>query len=112
MDSSKVPLTGEDALTGEKETLLITLFAKAAESRLSDSLLSDTFAAEAVRRLDYDFARLKVTRDMMVGLAMRARMLDDWVRAFIAANPGASVLHLGCGLDIRVFRVDPPRGVR
>ncbi len=75
-------------LTEEKETLLITLFAKAGESRLPDSLLSDTFAAEAVRRIDYDFARLKVTRDMMVGLAMRARMLDDWVRAFIAESQG------------------------
>lgn len=106
MDSGKI------TLTKEKETLLITLFAKAGESRLSDSLLSDTLAAEAVRRIDYDFARLKVTRDMMVGLAMRARMLDDWVRKFITENPGASVLHLGCGLDTRVFRVDPPRSIR
>jgi O-methyltransferase involved in polyketide biosynthesis len=100
------------ALSGEKETLLITLYAKAGESRLPDSLLADTVAADAVERIDYDFARLKVTRDMMVGLAMRARRLDDWVRAFVAAHPAGSVLHLGCGLDTRVFRVDPPRAVR
>ncbi len=106
MEPSKI------TLTQEKETLLITLFAKAGESRLPDSLLSDTFAAEAVRRIDYDFARLKVTRDMMLGLAMRARMLDDWVRAFIAENPDATVLHLGCGLDTRVFRIAPPPSIR
>ena len=106
MESSKVNLTQE------KETLLITLFAKAGESHLPDSLLADTFAAEAVRRIDYDFARLKVTRDLMVGMAIRARTLDDWVRTFIAANPDATVLHLGCGLDTRVFRVNPPASIR
>jgi O-methyltransferase involved in polyketide biosynthesis len=105
MDSSKV------TLTEEKETLLITLFAKAGESHLPDSLLSDTFAAEAVRWIDYDFARLKVTRDLMVGMAIRARTLDDWVRTFIAENPDATVLHLGCGLDTRIFRVDPPQSI-
>jgi O-methyltransferase involved in polyketide biosynthesis len=105
MESSKVNLTQE------KETLLITLFAKAGESRLPDSLLSDTFAAEAVQRIDYDFARLKVTHDLMVGMAIRAKTLDDWVRTFIAANPDATVLHLGCGLDTRVFRVNPPRSI-
>lgn len=99
-------------LTNEKETLLITLYAKAGESALPDSLLSDTFATDAVRRIDYDFARLKVTRDMMAGLAIRAKALDDRVRAFIAAHPDASILHLGCGLDTRVFRVDPPGSVR
>ena len=104
--------SGRITLTQEKETLLITLFAKAGDSHLPGSLLSDRFAAEAIRRIDYDFAKLKVTRDMMVGLAMRARMLDEWVRAFIAANPGASVLHLGCGLDTRVFRIAPPPSIR
>lgn len=106
MDSDKV------TLSREKETLLITLFAKAGESHLPNSLLSDGCAADAVRRIDYDFGRLKVTRDMMVGIAIRAKTLDDWVRAFIASHPEACVLHLGCGLDTRVFRVAPPTGVR
>ena len=43
---------------------------------------------------------------------MRAKHLDGWTREFLAANPRATVLHLGCGLDSRVFRVDPPSGVR
>jgi O-methyltransferase involved in polyketide biosynthesis len=33
-------------------------------------------------------------------------------REFLAANPTATVLHLGCGLDSRVFRIDPPAMVR
>lgn len=99
------------ALTGEKETLLITLWAKAGESLLPDSLLKDRFAAEAASRIDYDFGRLKVDRDLMIGLAMRADVIDGWTRDFIARHPDALVLHLGCGLDSRVFRVGPPAGV-
>lgn len=99
------------ALTREKETLLITLWAKAGESLLPDSLLKDRFAAEAAARIDYDFARLKVDRDLMIGLAMRAHVLDGWARDFLAEHSDAIVLHLGCGLDSRVFRIDPPAGV-
>lgn len=98
-------------LTGEKETLLITLWARAGESRLPDSLLEDRFAAEVVDRIDYDFARLAVDRDLMVGLALRAHVLDGWTRDFLRCHPNALVLHLGGGLDSRVFRVDPPAAV-
>lgn len=99
-------------LTGEKETLLVTLFAKAEESRLPDSLLRDRFAAMAVAGIDYDFASLCIDRDLMIGLALRADILDRWTRDFIARHPTATVLHIGCGLDSRVFRIDPPAGVR
>jgi O-methyltransferase involved in polyketide biosynthesis len=99
-------------LTREKATLLITLYGKAGESQMPDSLLNDHFAADAVRRLDYDFTKLQIRRDDMIGLAMRAKVLDDWVLEFIAGNPDATVLHLGCGLDSRVYRVDPPRHIR
>jgi O-methyltransferase involved in polyketide biosynthesis len=99
-------------LTREKETMLITLFAKANESKEPDSLLQDRFAARAVEQIDYDFSRLAVTRDMGLGLAIRAKRMDDWVRGFIAEHPNATVLHLGCGLDTRVMRVAPPETVR
>lgn len=98
-------------LTGEKETLLLTLAAKAGESRLPDSLLHDHFAAEAMARIDYDFAKLKVDRDLMIALALRSHILDGWTRAFLARHPEAVVLHLGCGLDSRVFRIRPGPGV-
>jgi O-methyltransferase involved in polyketide biosynthesis len=104
-------MTEKIALTKEKETLLITLYAKAGESRLPDTLLHDEDAADAVSRIDYDFSKLKVDRNLMIGVAMRAKIFDDWTRDFIAAHPDATVLHLGCGLDTRVFRVDPPASV-
>ncbi|MDH6230695.1 O-methyltransferase involved in polyketide biosynthesis [Mesorhizobium soli] len=95
------------SLTRERETLLITLYGKALESRRPNSILADHFAEEAAARIDYDFSKLKVDGVMGVGFAARARTLDDWVRAFLADHPDAIVLDLGCGLDTRVFRIDP-----
>lgn len=100
------------ALQGAQETLLVTLCAKAGESRLPDTLLGDRFAAEALARLDYDFDGLKIDRDMMIGIALRAHVIDGWTRAFLGRHPEASVLHLGCGLDSRVFRIAPAASVR
>lgn len=98
-------------LTGAKETLLLTLYGKALESRLPNSLLRDYFADEAVRNIDYDFSRLEVDNNLGIGLAIRAKTLDVCVQDFLARNPDAIVLHLGCGLDTRIFRIDPPAGV-
>jgi O-methyltransferase involved in polyketide biosynthesis len=43
---------------------------------------------------------------------MRAWHFDKWTRAFLAANPASTMLHLGCGLDTRVYRIDPGPQVR
>ncbi|MEV4171107.1 class I SAM-dependent methyltransferase [Nonomuraea sp. NPDC049709] len=45
-------------------------------------------------------------------VALRARFIDRWAGEFLDARPGATVLHLGCGLDTRVHRMDPPPSVR
>jgi O-methyltransferase involved in polyketide biosynthesis len=110
MAAETIALAG--ALTGARETLLVTLLCKAMDSALPRSVLHDRFAAEAVRRIDYDFARLRVTRGVAVGVAMRAKVLDDMVRRFLRETPDATVLNLGCGLDARVYRIDPPAAVR
>jgi methyltransferase (TIGR00027 family) len=93
-------------LSGVPETLLVTLHAKALESRSADSILRDRFAAALVERIDYDFARLRVDTVTEVSLALRARYFDEQVRAFLADRPDAVVLNLGCGLDTRILRVD------
>lgn len=94
-------------LTGARETLLITLRAKAEESAMPASLLRDSFAADALRHIDQDSRHLTVGHDMTVGIAVRAYMLDRWTEAFLQRCPEATVLHLGCGLDSRIFRIDP-----
>jgi O-methyltransferase involved in polyketide biosynthesis len=99
-------------LTQEKETLLPTLYGKALDSRIPDSILGDRWADQVVQQLDYDFARLDLPRGGAISLPVRAKHLDGWTRQFLAAHPRATVLHLGCGLDSRVFRIDPPPSVR
>jgi O-methyltransferase involved in polyketide biosynthesis len=106
MDAAKIRLAKEN------ESYLATLYGKALDAHVDDAILGDTFAADVVRRIDFDFAKLKLPKNAEISLPLRAKHLDGWTREFLAANPAATVLHLGCGLDSRVFRIDPPATVR
>ncbi|GAA1961560.1 class I SAM-dependent methyltransferase [Amycolatopsis minnesotensis] len=100
--------------TGVQSTMLVTLFLKALDAEETEPVLGDRFAAEAVDRIDYDWAKLDkptITRNRF-GLALRTRQIDDWTADFLRRNPDATVLHLACGLDARAFRLDLPDGVR
>jgi O-methyltransferase involved in polyketide biosynthesis len=99
-------------LTKEKETYLATLYGKALDAAVENPILGDRFAADAIARIDYDFKELKLPSGGAITLPMRAWHFDQWTRAFLAANPESTVLHLGCGLDTRVYRIDPGPKVR
>ena len=95
-------------------TNLVTLYLRAYESRSRRPILGDHIAAEAVDRIDYDFKRIHRTSlpaSNQYLVALRAKQLDDWCAAFLARHPDAVVLHLGCGLDGRGFRLAPPPSV-
>ena len=106
MDREKI------TLSGAQETLLATLYGRAVDSRSPDSVLHDHAAREAVERVAYDFGRTGMTDTTAVGIALRAKQLDDWTVEFLAEHQKATVLHLACGLDTRVQRLDPPPSVR
>ncbi len=99
-------------LTKEKETYLATLYGKALDANVEHPILGDRFASEAVARIDFDFKKLKLPNGGEITLPMRAWHFDQWTRAFLAVHPEATVLHLGCGLDTRVYRIDPGPQVR
>lgn len=98
-------------LTKEQEPYLMTFYGKVMDARVENSILGDTFADQAARRIDFDFTKLWLPEGAAITLPMRAKHLDGWVREFLAAHPESTVLHLGCGLDSRVFRIDPPASV-
>lgn len=104
-------MTG-DELVGVQKTLSPVLRAKALDNRLPDPILGDEYAERAMRRLDpgYDTGRFGTSQLGLAAVA-RARIHDDWARSFLADRPDAVVLHLGCGLDARVYRIDPPATV-
>ncbi|HEY9305543.1 MAG TPA: class I SAM-dependent methyltransferase [Mycobacterium sp.] len=111
--SSKLDFTG--VRWGSVEwTNLCTLYLRAYESRLEHPVLGDRAAAEAVDRIDYDFGRMHRAAKPWANqflVALRAKQLDSWAGDFLRRNPDAVVLHLGCGLDSRAFRLDVPSGV-
>jgi O-methyltransferase involved in polyketide biosynthesis len=98
-------------LTKDKESYLPTVYGKALDSRSKNPILGDKFADEALGKIDFDFTKIHV-KGGEISLPIRAKHFDGWTREFLAANPTATVLHLGCGLDSRVFRIDPPATVR
>lgn len=92
-----------------------TLYLPAYESRSQQLALGDRAAADAVDRIDYDFARMHRSVQPWGNqflVALRAKQLDIWAEEFLRRNPDAVVLHLGCGLDSRAFRLEVPSGVR
>lgn len=102
---------GQINLTNVQKTCLPTLYGKALDARVKDSILGDTLADQAVQQMDFDFSTLRLPKAASISLPVRAKQLDGWTREFIVANPHCIVLHLGCGLDTRVYRVDPPTSV-
>jgi O-methyltransferase involved in polyketide biosynthesis len=96
-------------LSGVAETLLMTLYIRAMESQRPDALIKDEKAVALVTQMSYDFDRIrqvKMDDDDKVGVILRNREFDRYVQDFLARNPEAVVVHIGCGLDSRFERVD------
>jgi len=99
------------ALTPVEQTAFLTEYARALDSRWARPILGDTLADDVVGKIDYDFAGLGVQTSVICQTALRAKMLDDRVRAFIRRHPDAVVVDLGAGLDSGFYRVQPPASV-
>jgi O-methyltransferase involved in polyketide biosynthesis len=105
--------------TKEKETMLMMLSGRATQSQWKNPILRDPWAEEAMRHIDYDMSKsLKgvsawgIWKEIGVTIiATRGATFDLLTRRFLAEHPDAAVLHLGCGMDSRVFRINPPASV-
>ena len=98
-------------LTPVEQTAFLTEYARALDSRWPKPILGDALADEVVGKIEYDFAGLGVQTSVVCQAALRAKMLDDRVRAFVERHPDAVVVDLGAGLDSGFYRVDPPPSV-
>ncbi len=111
--------TDKIQFTKEKETMLMTLSGRALQSQWKNPILRDPWAEEAMRHIDYDigkqYGRLGWMMWGEIGctiIATRAATFDLLTNRYLADHPDAIVLHVGCGMDSRVFRVDPPASVQ
>ncbi len=106
--------------TKEKETMLITLNSRAIQSQWERPILPDPWAVEAMRHIDYDMSQTLtgisswgIWKEVgCIIVASRAATFDLLTNRYLADHPDATVLHVGCGMDSRVFRVDPPATVQ
>lgn len=96
-------------MAGVSQTMLGTLYGRALDAESTHPILGDTFAQELVSKLDYDWRRTAPKGAAL--MALRTAHFDTWARQFLAVHARATVLHLGCGLDSRVFRLSPGPGV-
>jgi O-methyltransferase involved in polyketide biosynthesis len=101
--TTKVPVD----LSGAAQTMLTTLYLKALDADFPRPVLGDRYAKDAVGRLDYDWREIGITGRWAPLITVRSAQFDIWARQFLAVHERATVVHLGCGLDSRVFRVDP-----
>ncbi|MCX2929074.1 class I SAM-dependent methyltransferase [Mycobacterium sp. CVI_P3] len=98
-------------LHGPPQTMLATLYAKALDAQRQQPILRDVWAMDAVAHIDYDWTKTTITDRMSPAVTTRALHFDTWARQFLARHERAVVLHLGAGLDSRVYRLDPGPGV-
>lgn len=87
--------------------MLATLYGRALDARSADPILGDSLSAEAIDKINFDPTKTGLRPGDHYAVVMRAEFLDGWTREFLAEHPTATVLHLGCGLDTRVWRVKP-----
>lgn len=98
-------------LSGPAQTMLTTLYCKALDADFDHPVLGDSFARDVVAQIDYDWRNLKVAAGWTPLVTVRSAQYDAWASQFLARYPVAAVVHLGCGLDSRVFRLCPGAGV-
>lgn len=111
--------TDKIQFTKEKETMLMTLNGRALQSQWKNPILRDPWAEEAMRQIDYDMSKTltgvaawPMWKDIgSTIIATRAATFDQLTTRFLADHPDAVVLQVGCGMDSRVFRVNPPSSV-
>ena len=92
-------------LNNESMTLFIPILGKAKMSEKS-LFIKDIKAEEIIKNIEYDFSKQKQSKWLSMYMALRARIIDDICNEILKENSNVTVIHLGCGLDSRAFRVN------
>jgi O-methyltransferase involved in polyketide biosynthesis len=91
-------------LTGVPETMLWTLYNRAAEAKRADGILRDPDCVRIFDALDYDYERAFGAPDGTH--AVRSLRFDQALRPWLAAHPGCTVVELAAGLETQFRRCD------
>jgi O-methyltransferase involved in polyketide biosynthesis len=90
-------------LKNESKTLFIPLLGKAEMSK-QNLIIKDLKAEEIVNNID--LGDIKNSKYLNMYMALRSKIIDDLVNEYINNHFNSTIIHLGCGLDSRVLRVN------
>ena len=86
------------------KTSYIPLYGKAFVSK-KNIILKDQTAEKIWDEVEFKLKRKSKSKWLAYFMAMRARVFDEWVLDKIKDKKGATVIHIGCGLDSRIKRL-------
>lgn len=87
-------------------TMLVSLWARASETRSRFPVLTDWHSVSTAASLDFDFEGLHLSRTTSVAVCARTVLIDEIVRKCCQADPRLMLVNIGEGLDNRFGRVD------
>ena len=91
-------------LSEVSETLLITTYLRSLETK-QNGIICDRKSVEIVDRIDYDFSKYNSPTNQAL-IAIRTKIIDEFVQSFIQQHSSVTVVSLGTGLCTRFFRLD------
>ncbi len=94
-------------MKNESKTLYIPLYGKALVSK-KGIILKDKKAEEIWGKEGFSLGGKSRSKWLAYFMGMRAAVIDEWTEKMLRENPESIVLHIGCGLDSRIERVDAP----
>ena len=87
------------------KTLYIPLYGKALVSK-KGIILKDKKAEEIWGKANFNLSGKAKSKWLAYYMGMRSKVFDNFVEEKLIENPNSILLHLGCGLDSRVERVN------
>ncbi len=100
---TKLTLESENKIA---ETLLFALHIRAEDARLANSILHDEQAILLEEQIEFNYTKFKLNPFDQVAAILRVREFDRYAQDFLNKYARPVVVHIGCGLDTRYYRVD------
>lgn len=92
-------------MNGVNKTLYIPLYGKASVSK-KGIILKDKMAELIWEKEGFPLKGKAKSKWLTYYMGMRSAVFDAWVKKKLEQYPLASVLHIGCGMDSRIMRIE------
>lgn len=93
-------------LDGISEQVFTSLYIKAEASKNNKIKFKDEKAEDLLSKIPYDSSKIKLSKKEMEASLAKTLVLDEMVEDYIRLNEKSMVIHIGCGLDTMVDRIN------